>query len=128
MSPFTPDRLAVVSLPAGDVPALAHFYRDVVGLPLLAHHGHLPAFDLGHGCHLVIVEGQPAPARTGQVLASRRWPLPFKTWRRRSSTWRSHGVELPWGVEAGRHGALGQVLRSGGQPDRVRPVRAASPS
>ena len=42
MPPFTPDHLAVVSLWAEDLPALAHFYRDVVGLPLVAHHDHLP--------------------------------------------------------------------------------------
>jgi catechol 2,3-dioxygenase-like lactoylglutathione lyase family enzyme len=63
MESFTPDHVAVVSLWAEDVPALVHFYRDVVGLPLLADHDHWPAFRLGHGLHLVIVEGQPAFAR-----------------------------------------------------------------
>jgi catechol 2,3-dioxygenase-like lactoylglutathione lyase family enzyme len=30
--------LAVVSLRAEDVPACAHFYRDLVGLQMVAHH------------------------------------------------------------------------------------------
>ena len=30
--------LAVISLWAEDVPAAAHFYRDVIGLKLLPHH------------------------------------------------------------------------------------------
>ena len=47
-------RIAVVSLWAEDVPAGVHFYRDVLGLPLLAHHrGDHPHFDLG-GTYLTI--------------------------------------------------------------------------
>jgi catechol 2,3-dioxygenase-like lactoylglutathione lyase family enzyme len=100
MSPFSPDRLAVVSLPAGDVLALIHFYRDVVGLPLLAHHGQMPAFDLGHGCHLVIVEGQPALA---MGPGGSRFPaLAFAVQDLATAIehLESHDVEFPWGVEA----------------------------
>jgi hypothetical protein len=35
-------RIAVVSLWADDIPATAHFYRDVIGLKLLPHHGDRP--------------------------------------------------------------------------------------
>jgi catechol 2,3-dioxygenase-like lactoylglutathione lyase family enzyme len=63
MSPFKPERLAVVSLWAEDVPATVHFYRHIIGLPLLPHHAHPPAFELGPGEYLAIVEGQPAFAR-----------------------------------------------------------------
>ncbi|MBN1582208.1 MAG: VOC family protein [Anaerolineae bacterium] len=62
MSIFKPGHVVVYSLWARDVPATVHFYRDVIGLDLLPHHGHHAAFDLGHGSHLVIVRGQPAPA------------------------------------------------------------------
>ncbi len=53
-------RLAVVSLWAEDVPKTAHFYRDVIGLTLLPHHGERPHFDLG-GSYLVILRGKPIP-------------------------------------------------------------------
>lgn len=53
-------RIAVVSLWAEDVPAAAHFYRDVVGLKLLPHHdGDRPHFDV-ESCILTIVHGRPA--------------------------------------------------------------------
>jgi catechol 2,3-dioxygenase-like lactoylglutathione lyase family enzyme len=101
MSSFTPDRLAVVSLPAGDVPALIHFYRDVLGLPLLAHHDHLPAFDLGHGCHLVIVEGQPALARGPGGSRFPALAFAVQDLAKAIEHLKSCDVQLPWGVEAG---------------------------
>ena len=101
MSSFSPDHLAVVSLRVEDVPALVRFYRDVVGLSLSAHHGHPPAFDLGHGLHLVIVEGQsayaPEPLGTGfPVLAFAVQDLSEAV-----EHLRRHEVDLPWGIEAG---------------------------
>jgi catechol-2,3-dioxygenase len=104
MSSFTPDHVAVVSLWAENVPVLAHFYRDVVGLPLLGHHGHRPHFDLGHGLYLVIVEGQPAPA---QEPGGSRFPaLAFAVTNLAQAVehLESHNVELPWGIEAGPMG------------------------
>ncbi len=38
--------LAVVTLWAEDVAQTAHFYRDVIGLRMLPHHGDRPHFDL----------------------------------------------------------------------------------
>ena len=102
MGSFTPDHIAVISLWAEDVPLVAHFYRDVVGLPLIAHHDHRPAFDLGHGCCLVIVEGQPAPAR--EPGGSRFPMLAFAVHDLAEAIeqMENHGIELPWGIEAGR--------------------------
>ena len=52
--------LAVIRLWAKDVPAAAHFYRDVLGLKLLPHHGDDRIhFDLD-GCVLAIGRGRPA--------------------------------------------------------------------
>ena len=48
--------LAVISLWAEDVAATAHFYRDVIGLKLVSHHGDRSHFDLG-GAYLVILQG-----------------------------------------------------------------------
>ena len=56
-------RLAVISLWAEDLPTTVHFYRDAVGLELLPHHGHRPAFALGNQTFLVIVQGQPDTAK-----------------------------------------------------------------
>lgn len=101
MLSFTPDHVAVVSLWAQNVTASTHFYRDVVGLPLFAHHDHPPAFDLGHGTYLVIVEGQPAFAR--EPGGSRFPALAFavKDLAEAIKHLESHDVDLPWGVEAG---------------------------
>ena len=98
MPPFRPGHVAVISLLAPDVPTAVHFYRDVVGLHLLPHHDDRPALDLGGGAHLVIVEGQPAPAQDSgppfPVLAFAVADLDGAV-----EHLQSHGVDLPWGVE-----------------------------
>ncbi len=55
-------KIAVVSVWAEDVSSTAHFYRDVVGLQLAAHHGERPHFDLD-GAYLIILKGRPVPAQ-----------------------------------------------------------------
>ena len=101
MPSFRPEHAAVISLWAEDVPATANFYRDVVGLPRLAHHHHPPAFDLGRGFTLVVVEGRPAYAR--EPRGSRFPVLAFsvKDLTEAIEHLKSHDVDLPWGVEAG---------------------------
>jgi catechol 2,3-dioxygenase-like lactoylglutathione lyase family enzyme len=54
-------KLAVVSVWTEDVPAAAHFYRDLVGLELMHHHGGQPHFKIDDVI-LVLVEGKPTPA------------------------------------------------------------------
>ena len=98
MPPFRPKRLVVVSLWATDVRTTAHFYRDVLGLPLVPHHGQQPAFDLGHGAHLVLNEGQPEA-----VVESKRSRFPTIALAVRDLDGAveqlvAHGIELPWGV------------------------------
>ncbi len=91
-------RLAVVSLWAEDVPTTAHFYRDVLGLPLAALHGHVPHFDLD-GTLLVILEGRPLPARDAALA---RFPLiafAVQDLDTALERLRRHGVEMPWGIE-----------------------------
>ena len=98
MPPFRPGHVAVISLLAPDVLTAVRFYRDVVGLHLLPHHDDRPAFDLGGGAHLVIVEGQPVPDRDSvppfPVLAFAVADLDGAV-----EHLQSHGVDLPWGVE-----------------------------
>lgn len=39
-------KVAVISLWAEDVLRTAHFYRDIIGLNLLSHHGGRPHFEI----------------------------------------------------------------------------------
>jgi len=55
---FQVEKLAIVSIMAENVHETVHFYRDVLGLNLLPHHGHRLAFDVGENI-LVIIEGLP---------------------------------------------------------------------
>jgi catechol-2,3-dioxygenase len=101
MSPFRPEQLAVVSLWAEDVPATVHFYRHVVGLPLLPHHDHPPAFELGPGQYLAIVEGQSAFA---QEPGGSRFPVLAFAVRDLDEAvqhLQSHDIELVAGIETG---------------------------
>ena len=100
MPTFKPDYLAVVSLRAEDVPATAHFYRDVIGLSLMPHHGHRPAFELGNGCHLVIVQGQPV-AQDPQIPRFPVIAFAVEDLAQAVEQLRAHNVEMPWGIEAG---------------------------
>ncbi|MGD2039499.1 MAG: VOC family protein [Anaerolineae bacterium] len=101
MSPFRPEQLAIVSLWAEDLPTTVHFYRHVVGLPLLPHHDHPPAFDLGSGQYLAIVEGQPAFA---QEPARSRFPVLAFSVRDLDEAvqhLQNHNIELVAGIETG---------------------------
>lgn len=91
-------RLAVISLWAEDVPATAHFYRDVIGLRLLPHHGDRPHFDL-NGVYLVILKGGPSPA---QNSIPARFPVvafAVDDLDAAVEQLHAHHVELPWGIE-----------------------------
>ena len=48
----------MVSLRAEDVAQTTHFYRDVIGLEMAGHHGHMPDFDL-NGTYLTVIQGEP---------------------------------------------------------------------
>lgn len=92
--------LAVVSLRSTDVVTCAHFYKDVIGLPLLANHHGYPHFVLGE-TRLVILQGRPQPALDP---LPERFPLvAFAVPDIDAALKRlhAHGVETPWGVESG---------------------------
>jgi catechol-2,3-dioxygenase len=100
MTPFKPARLAVVALRAEDVHATALFYRDVLGLSLLPHHGQRPAFDLGHGACLVIVQGRPEGFEAGRETRFPAIAFAVHDLDAAVSHLQDHQVDLPWGVEA----------------------------
>lgn len=61
-------RVVVLSLWAEDVPATAHFYKDVLGLELFSHHhGDRPHFKVGDG-YLTILQGRPRPAEDAELF------------------------------------------------------------
>jgi catechol-2,3-dioxygenase len=92
-------KFAVVALWAADVAACAHFYRDVIGLDLLPHHGGRPHFEVD-GVYLTILKGSPTPA---QHAEPERFPLmAFRVddLDAMVSRLEKHKVEMPWGVES----------------------------
>ena len=99
MPPPRPKHVAVYSLWADDVATAAHFYRDVVGLPWFPHNDHLPAFDVGDGAHLVILQGQPVPARNSEPAHFPLIAFAVEDLAKAIAHLEVHGVELPWGVE-----------------------------
>lgn len=101
MSAFKPEQLAVVTLWAEDVPATVHFYRHVVGLPLLPSHHHPPAFELRPGEYLAIVKGQPAFAAEPQGSRFPVLAFAVRDLDEAVQHLQSHDVELLQGIETG---------------------------
>ena len=99
MAGYKPNRVVVLSVWAEDVPNTAHFYHDVLGLELFTHHyGDIPHFKVGE-TYLTILKGKPIPA---EESVPERFPLfAFGVGDLDAAVERlkSHGVELPWGVE-----------------------------
>ena len=86
--------LFVLTLWAEDVAQTAHFYRDVIGLPLIMHHDR-PHFDLG-GIYLTILKGRTL------VESARRFPcVAFSVDNLDAAIQhlKDHHVDLPFGVE-----------------------------
>jgi catechol 2,3-dioxygenase-like lactoylglutathione lyase family enzyme len=101
-SHFQAGRLVIFGLRAEDVPTAVHFYQDVIGLRLLPHHDHPPAFDLGGGTYLAIVKGPPAPEQEAGEP-----PFPVVTFAvedldRAVQHLQAHNVELSADVVAGK--------------------------
>lgn len=91
-------RLAVISLWAEDVPATAHFYRDVIGLRLLPQHGDRPHFDLG-GIYLTILKGKPRPPENPTPPRFPSVAFAVDDLDTAVERLRTHSVALPWGIE-----------------------------
>ena len=95
-------RLAVISLWAEDVPATAHFYRDVLGLDLMSHRGRRPHFDLD-GIYLTILRGTPCPAQDAEPQRFPVIALAVDDLNAALATLHVHHVDLPWGIERDEH-------------------------
>jgi glyoxylase I family protein len=101
VAPFRPKQLVVISLRAEDVPKTVHFYRDVLGLTLLPHHDHRPAFDL-NGTYLVIAEGPPAPTQDSKSSRFPSLAFAVEDLDEAIEHLQAHNVDIPWGIEAGQ--------------------------
>jgi catechol 2,3-dioxygenase-like lactoylglutathione lyase family enzyme len=95
-------RLFVVTLWAQDVETTAHFYRDVLCLPMLQH-GSRPHFKVGETL-ITILKSELPISQVGQSL---RFPaVAFEVENLDESVQRlkDHKVELPWGIEEDKDG------------------------
>ncbi|MQC26463.1 MAG: VOC family protein [Chloroflexi bacterium] len=93
------DKIAVVSLWAPKVGETAHFYRDVLGLRLVAHaSGGRPHFLVGNTL-LVILEGEPQRALNSQPDRFPLLALETEGLDEVVIELEAQGVTLPWGVE-----------------------------
>jgi catechol 2,3-dioxygenase-like lactoylglutathione lyase family enzyme len=92
--------IAVISIWAPEVPQTAHFYRDVLGLELLAdaRHDHRPHFKVGDA-FLVILHGEPHPATDMQPEDFPLFAFRVRDLEAAVGRLQAHGVELPWGVK-----------------------------
>jgi glyoxylase I family protein len=96
---MTKTSIAIVTLWAEDIVQAAHFYRDVLGLPLGAHHGMTPHFNLANAI-LVI---QPGETRSREAYQKTRFPefaIRVDDLDQYLQRLEAHDVELLWGVES----------------------------
>jgi catechol-2,3-dioxygenase len=99
MPTLSANRLAVISIRTNHVLETVHFYRDIVGLSSLTHHGHLPAFDLGNGLSLVILE---SVEESTQFSRAPRFPLlafAVENLDQAVAQLKEHNIDMPWGIE-----------------------------
>lgn len=92
-------KLAVVTLWAEDVQKMSDFYQNVLGLPLVTIDRGRPHFDFGGG-YLTILSGQPHKVENS--LPSRFPVVAFAVddLQEVIHQLKSHGVEMPRGIEA----------------------------
>jgi catechol-2,3-dioxygenase len=100
MPTLTNTRLAVVSIRTNRLMETVHFYRDVVGLTGLVHHGHQPAFELGNGALLVIVESQTASKQPAEQPRFPALAFAVEDVDRAAALLNDQGIEMPWGIES----------------------------
>ena len=91
-------KFAVIALWAEDVQACAHFYRDVIGLSLLPHHGGRLHFDVD-GVYLTILKGTPSAAQNAEPERFPLFALSVEDLDAMIDQLEKHNVEMPWGIE-----------------------------
>jgi len=92
-------KFSVIALWAEDVPASAHFYRDVLGLTLLPHAGGRPHFDV-NGIYLTILKGVPTPAKNSEPDRFPLFTLSVDGLDAMVKRLENLHLEMPWGIES----------------------------
>ena len=92
-------KFAVISVWAEDVAATAHFYRDVLGLDLLSHHGSRPHFKID-GIYLTILKGTTVPAQDADPNRFPLFAFSVDNLDEMVKHLGQHGGALPWGIES----------------------------
>jgi catechol 2,3-dioxygenase-like lactoylglutathione lyase family enzyme len=116
MASLTGKRLAVVSIRTKRLFETVQFYRDLVGLTGLVHHGHQPAFELGNGLFLAIVESQDSSA-SGQAADTPRFPVvafAVDNLEQAAAQLKDQQVDMPWGIESSGQNRWVQFYDPGG--------------
>jgi catechol-2,3-dioxygenase len=92
------ERVEVICLWAEDVSKTAHFYKDVLSLELLHHHGDQPHFKVGD-TYLTILKGKPHPAEDSDPPRFPLFAFRVNDLDQAVERLQAHGVALPWGIE-----------------------------
>jgi catechol 2,3-dioxygenase-like lactoylglutathione lyase family enzyme len=101
MAPCRPSHVVVYGLWADDLRGAARFYRDVIGLEPLSHHGDRPAFALGGGSHLVLIKGRPTVHAGEDAHPFPAIAFAVEDLDGAIAHLKALGIEMPWGVECG---------------------------
>ena len=91
-------KFAVIALWAEDVSAAADFYREVLGLNPLLHHGERPHFEVD-GIYLTILKGTPLAARNSVPSRYPLFALSVEDLDDMINRLKDHHVDMPWGVD-----------------------------
>ncbi len=92
-------KFAVIALWAEDLVRAGHFYKDVLGLKLLSHHGGSPHFDV-NGIYLIILKGRAIFVESFQSFRFPLFAIAVDDLDERINRLEKHGVALPWGIES----------------------------
>lgn len=114
MSTSTVNHLAVVSIRTNRISETVDFYQNIIGLSRVAKHGHQPAFELGNGLFLVIIESHEESA---PMPKQPRYPqLAFAVADLDQSIMqlKEHKVDMPWGVESNHQNRWVEFYDPGG--------------
>jgi catechol-2,3-dioxygenase len=94
-------KFAVITLWAENVEEQAHFYRDILGLQPLPHHGGSPHFSVD-GIYLVMFKGLPRSAEYPETPDFPVFALSVDDLDQAIEKLKLHEVVLPWGIESNK--------------------------
>jgi len=94
-------RFAAVALWVEDFDSALHFYRDILGLDLISHHGDVPQLQVGDGI-LVLVKGKLPAAMDAFPADFTLIAFEVNDLNKMADTLMAENVELKSGIEERR--------------------------